>query len=653
MKTNMMKITAFASLFAAVAFVGCSSDDSGIVIPPDGGGGETPDVETELQGTISQDSILDPAIAYELKGTLLVEAGATLTIPAGTTITSDAGTENYIAVLKGAQIDVQGTMSEPVIMTSVNGNAGDWGGLLLCGEGITTEGVDAIAEVGGLVYGGTNPADNSGNINYLVIEGAGAQINSESQYNGLSLYAVGSGTTISNVAILDGADDGVEFFGGSVSVENLYLENNEDDSVDWTEGWDGAITNTYVLHTITGFSTAIEADGENQNPTITNFTAVSETGGTALQFKKESGATITGLSLTGYDTSIDMRDNGPLANIQIDGADANPELTYTAPATVDVSMFDWVSNRGEVAEDILQGTITGDVVLDASVAYTLNSSLIVENGASLTIPAGTKITARAGGTDVYIAVLKGGTIDIQGTEENPVVMSSANEMAGDWGGLTICGNASTTAGVDAVAEVGGFIYGGNDDADSSGNISNLVVIGSGAQINAESQYNGISFYAVGSGTTVQNIAVINGADDGVEFFGGTVSAANIYLQDNEDDAVDWTEGWNGTITDTYVLHDITGFSTAVEADGVNANPKLINFTAVSSTGGTALQFKKESGATFTNASISGYATLVDMRDGGPVSNIFVDGTPLSTATDDVWNGTPVDISSWTWIDARL
>src|SRR5690606_2119940 len=143
-------------------------------------------------------------------------------------------------------------------MKSAGGNPGDWGGLLLCGEGITTEGIDAIAEVGGLIYGGTNNSDNSGSIEYLVIRGAGAQINSESQYNGLTLYAVGSGTSISNIAVIDGADDGIEFFGGAVSATDLYFENNEDDSVDWTEGWNGTITNTYILHNGPSFSTALE-----------------------------------------------------------------------------------------------------------------------------------------------------------------------------------------------------------------------------------------------------------------------------------------------------------------------------------------------------------------------------------------------------------
>ena len=650
MKKTLRTFSVLFALACGLTFSSCSTDDSNI-IDPDGGVNPGP-VNNELKGNIESDLTLDPSVSYKLTGQLNVLSGVTLTIPAGTKITANAGTEVYIAIQKGAEIAVNGTRSNPVIMTSVNAQAGDWGGLLLLGNAVTTEGVDAKAEVGGFIYGGTDNTDNSGSIDYLVIEGAGAQINAKSQYNGLTLYAVGSGTSINNVALINGADDGVEFFGGTVSVTNLYLENNEDDAIDWTEGWNGTVTNAYSLHTIEGFSTVVEADGFNNNPKIVNLTSVSTTGGTALQFKKESGATISGLSLTGYDTSVDMKDFGPLSNIKLNGETANPEISYTATATVDESSFNWINNRSSVDATILQGTVTGELTLDASVEYQLTSSYIVQDGGKLTIPAGTKITARDGGTDVYIAVLKGGKIDIQGTESNPVVMSSINAKAGDWGGLTIVGKAVTTEGIDATAEVGGFIYGGNDNADSSGSIKNLVIIGTGAQINSESQYNGVSFYSVGSGTVVENIAVINGSDDGVEFFGGTVSAKNLYFENNEDDAVDWTEGWNGTVTNVYVLHNIEGFSTAVEGDGLNNNPKLINFTAISSTGGIALQFKKESGATINNLYLEGYDTNIDMKDFGALSNIKIDG--VNAVKDaDYSLGTKVDISAWNWIDARL
>ena len=627
-------------------------------------GGDDPEIITDptdsvisnlqngiMNGILTESFTLNANGSYALTGAFIVEEGATLTIPAGTQIIAEAGgTDVYIAILKGAKININGTGSNPVIMSSIDANPGDWGGLTICGKATTTSGIDATAEVGGFIYGGTEDNDNSGTIRNLVIHGTGAQINSESQYNGISLYAVGSETSIQNVAVINGSDDGIEFFGGSVSVTNIYLENNEDDSIDWTEGWNGTVTNTYISHSIEDFSTAFEGDKVNNNPKFVNVTATSTTGGTALQFKKESGATITNLYLSGYEKNIDMKDNGPLANVVIDGEAAQTDVAYNEGTMVDISNWDFIN--GSIAPvEIINGTITSNRTLKADTKYSLTGSFIVDNGATLTIEAGTKITADKGGTDVYIAVLKGSKIDIQGTEANPVVISSYNPAAGDWGGLTICGKATTTAGVDATAEVGGFVYGGSTDNDNSGSIKNLVIKGTGAQINSESQYNGVSFYAVGSETVVENIAVIDGSDDGVEFFGGTVNASNLYLENNEDDSVDWTEGWNGTITNTYISHTIEGFSTAFEGDKVNNNPKFVNVTAVSTVGGTALQFKKESGATITKLHLSGYEENIDMRDNGPLENVKIDGE--NADPNATYNAEKIDISAWTWKNASL
>ncbi len=621
MMKTLSKLLSFA-LITGLLSVSCGSDD-------DNGGPITPIDDSILNGLISEDLTLDASVEYSITGTVTVASGVTLTIPAGTEIVSEPGVDNYLAILKGADIDIQGTAANPVIMRS-NGQAGAWGGLVICGDATTTEGADAIAEVGGLIYGGNNDTDSSGNIDYLIVRDAGAQITTTSQFNGLTLYAVGSGTTIDNVGIINGTDDGVEFFGGTVNVNNLYLQNNEDDAVDWTEGWNGTLTNGYVLNTIPNFSTAIEADGANNNPTLVNFTAISSTGGTAIQIKNDSGATINGLTLTGFDTSFDFRDSAPASNLQIDGADADTadDAVFSTSST-NASLFAWVIDAGTGSGNVLPATISSDLTLDASVAYEISGPVLVSNGATLTIPAGTTITSESG-TANYLAVLKGASIDIQGTMADPVVMESNDGQA--WGGLLICGDATTTEGVNAIAEVGGLVYGGTNDTDNSGTINYLVLKNTGAQINADSQFNGLTLYAVGNGTTITNVAVIGGSDDGVEFFGGTVNMTNFYAENLEDDAVDWTEGWNGTLTNTFVNITIADFSTAIEADGVNNNPTLINFTAVSTMGGTGIQIKNNSGATITGLSLTGFDTQFDFRDSAPASNLQTDDADAAEAT---------------------
>ncbi|WP_321997252.1 hypothetical protein [Draconibacterium orientale] len=658
MKKLTIKFLGLALLATAV-FISCDDDDPvtptlTVVEKLDNG---------IMEGTLEENYTLSAGMSYNLSGSFIVADGAKLTIPAGTNIIADAGgTGVYLAVLMGGKIEINGTAGSPVVMSSPNANPGDWGGLTICGKATTTAGANSEAEVGGFIYGGDDDTDNSGSVTYLVIKGTGAQINEESQYNGVSCYALGSGTTLENIAVINGSDDGIEFFGGTVSVTNIFLQNNEDDAIDWTEGWSGTVNNAYVEHTIEGFSTVIEGDKDNNNPKINNLTAVSTTGGTALQFKKESGMTITGLSLSGYAVSIDMKDDGPLANVIIDGEEADPTKSYNAPATVDPTQWTWID--AELAEVVeLNGNVDSDVTLDASKTYRLTGSYIVQDGASLTIPAGTKIHADNGGTDVYIAVLMGGQIFINGEANNPVVISSDLSQPGDWGGLTICGKATTTAGVNAEAEVGGFIYGGTDDSDNSGSVTNLVIRGTGAQINEESQYNGVSLYAVGSETTLENLAIFDGSDDGIEFFGGTATVTNIYVENCEDDAIDWTEGWSGGITNTYVSHTIAGFSTVFEGDKDNNNPVFTNVTAISTVDGTGLQFKKESGATITNLHMEGYAIDLDMKDGGALSNVQIDGAnPDVTLMDGETSkytlnsgkdADAIDISGWTWINAEL
>ncbi|MDN6279609.1 MAG: hypothetical protein L0J45_01250 [Psychroflexus sp.] len=318
----------------SLATLSCSDDDQDLT--------EIPTSELELAGEIKSDLTLDPSKAYTLSSILSVDNNAILTIPAGTSITTSTGTDVYLVVQQGAKIQVQGTPAAPVVMSP--SGSGSWGGLVIAGKGVTSEGVNAIAEVGGILYGGNDNQDDSGSIQYLVMKQTGAQINADSQFNGLTLYAVGENTQIDNVAIIEGQDDGIEFFGGRAHVSNFYAENLQDDAVDWTEGWNGTLENVYISHTEANFSTALEADGVNGNPSLINFTAVSTVGGTALQFKANSGATIQGLSLSGYETTIDMRDNGPLDNVQIEGETASPDFNYDFSMTVNKSDFDWALN---------------------------------------------------------------------------------------------------------------------------------------------------------------------------------------------------------------------------------------------------------------------------------------------------------------------
>ena len=226
-----------------------------------------------LAGTYKSDKTLTADKIWKLSGRVFIADGATLTIPAGTIIKAEGGTgtdSSFICIARGGKIDAQGTADKPIIMTSVaddiqigqkNGsnldasNVGLWGGLLVLGKApgsfkndvveYQIEGIPA-EETNGL-YGGNDPADNSGVINYLSIRHGGTSIGEDNEINGLTLGGVGTGTSISNVEVIGNQDDGIEFFGGTVNASNLLVWGQGDDGLDIDQSYSGTINNAIVI----------------------------------------------------------------------------------------------------------------------------------------------------------------------------------------------------------------------------------------------------------------------------------------------------------------------------------------------------------------------------------------------------------------------
>ncbi|UJH66200.1 beta strand repeat-containing protein [Allomuricauda sp. SCSIO 65647] len=725
------------------AFVACQDDSSDIIFNIENttnnttGGGDDDDPGTggdptiiEIGGDQTSDLALDGPGAneiYLLTSPLIMQDGTTLSITAGTEIRSNAGTNGYIAILQGAQIQATGTPSQPIVMTSNNAapSAGDWGGLVILGRASINSGDTATSEVGNFTYGGTDDIDSSGNLQYVRLEYTGAAINSESEFNGISFYAVGNQTNVDFIEVFEGSDDGVEFFGGTVEANNVIIVNAQDDSLDWTEGWTGGITDLYI-ETSSDSDKVIEADGnEDDNtatplsaPTITNFTAVglgSAAGAEAVRLRRGTQATFVNVFIEGYEEAFDIDDPTTIDHVLNDETSVT-DITFvdittrlvsdqssTSTDITEADLFSGISNgtatdvsnwgsgwstlsapSTSTAELTEVGDGSSDITLNAGTTYTLSGALVMQSGTTLTIPAGTEIRAEAGGTDVYIAIQQGAQINAQGTADNPIVMTSnANSpSAGDWGGLVILGNATINSGSTATSEVGNFTYGGSDDTDNSGTLSYVRLEYTGAAINSESEFNGVSFYAVGSDTTVEFIQVHEGADDGVEFFGGTVNASNVVITNAQDDSVDWTEGWRGTLTDAYIQTS-SDSDKVIEADGNEddnsatplSSPTLINFTAIglgSGQGAEAIRLRRGTEADFTNVYLQGYAEGFDIDDPLTVDAIINDISNVTNVTFDdittnlvsdtgsdgtttpgeadffsgVGNGTQTDVATW-------
>ena len=664
----MRKLLLILSVVSAFFFTACEDDTSDITLNITNNynnGGENPNpVETRVNigGTQTADLNLDGPgqnVTYVLTEPVIMEEGTTLNITAGTRIESNAGTNGYIAVKQGATINAQGSQCDPIIMTSASSNpaAGDWGGLVVLGKAPINAGESATSEVGNFSYGGTDAADNSGVIRYVRLEYTGAAINTESEFNGFSMYAVGNGTVVENIEAFEGADDGIEFFGGTVNVNNIVVTNSQDDSMDWTEGWNGTVNNVYIKMNAEG-DHAIEADGNEDNnaaepfsdPTINNITMIgagSGVGQEAVRFRRGTKATLSNVWVEGFQEGFDIDDaqtetnvaNGELSVNDVtfidvntmlvsDNVDANTFFSGMGNGTitdVDSWGYCWSTVSGGTSGRTIElaGTYNSDYYLNPINNYKLSGSMVIQDGATLHIPAGITVKCAASGTQVNLVVSQGAKIIAEGTATEPIVFTSnsSSPQAGDWGGLVILGKAPINAGESATSEIGNYPYGGSDAADNSGVIKFVRLEYTGAAINTESEYNGFSFYAVGSGTVVENIQAYKGADDGVEFFGGTVSASNIALVDNQDDSLDWTEGWNGTLTNVYIKIDENS-DKAIEADGNEDNnaaqpyssPTINNITAIGIGGTEAFRLRRGTQVNMTNVYLQNFDEGFDIDD---------------------------------------
>nr|MBX2829323.1 hypothetical protein [Flavobacteriaceae bacterium] len=273
-----------------------------------------------------------------------------------------------------------------------------------------------------------------------------------------------------------------------------------------------------------------------------------------------------------------------------------------------------LDNSGPSGTENLAGVVNGDVTLNASIEYFLTSAFVVESG-SLTIPAGTTIKA-TGGTAAYIAVARGAQIFIEGTSDNPVVMTSnaASPAPGDWGGLVVCGNAPTNKGTDVTSEVADLLYGGNNANDNSGSIRYLRVEYTGATFSNDKEFNGVSLFGVGAGTTFEYVQSLNGGDDGIEFFGGTVDGNFLVSIGSGDDSIDFADGWNGNGDSWYIANGAkAGIEGSNNGDDGDATPvtttTLSNITVVGPVTEGALFFK-EGGGNFTVTNF--YTDAIDL-----------------------------------------
>ena len=264
-------------------------------------------------------------------------------------------TQEALIVTRGSTVQVQGTATDPVVMTSETqfddwaaggaGTAGrgEWAGFALMGNARTNEcgtPCDVAAEGNIGAYGGTDDADNSGTMQYLVIRHAGNDLDGNgNELNGFTLFGTGSGSTIDHIQVHKGLDDGIEHFGGADFMSHVVLTDNADDSFDWGQGYRGGAQFVVVKQAPDAADRAIEADNDGSNP---NFTPVSlpvlanmtfmgdplgDAGADGILLRRGTGANIYNTIVTGFaDNCLDIDELATMQRAH-NGADFTGDLT--------------------------------------------------------------------------------------------------------------------------------------------------------------------------------------------------------------------------------------------------------------------------------------------------------------------------------------
>lgn len=335
-----------------------------------------------------------------------------------------------------------------------------------------------------------------------------------------------------------------------------------------------------------------------------------------------------------------------------------------------------LASAANAAEVLVTADITTSTVWTNDNTYNLQDQIYVRNGATLTIQEGTVVasTTNLGGS---LAVTRGSQLFVNGTQLNPVIMTSKADVAtwdadgshptggnprtgawregcNEWGNLTIMGRGyiseddvaqgntavpdpSNTAQMEGL--VAAFVgdpdvqYGGGDDDDDSGSISYLNLRYGGRVIALDNELNGLSLGGIGRGTDLEYIEIMNNVDDGIEIWGGAVSLKHFSIWNVGDDSLDCDQGWRGKaqfglIVQGYSCDDSQG-------SGVGDN-------AIETDGGENSDWQPLTTTDFRNLTVIGQPTdgdgLTAWRDGARVqyhSSIFMDCGEKVVRFDDV------------------
>ena len=270
------------------------------------------------------------------------------------------------------------------------------------------------------------------------------------------------------------------------------------------------------------------------------------------------------------------------------------------------------------------GIIKANETWTADKIYYLAGKVVVNDGITLTIEAGTIVKGAEGQGSLASALVidQGGKLNAAGTAAKPIIFTSVldniqiGQKAGTnlsiadiglWGGVIVLGKAPISVSGDvATKQIEGIPatdtfgqFGGTIANDNSGVFKYISIRHGGITIGADNEINGLTLGGVGSGTMVDHIEIVANQDDAIEIFGGSVNVTNILTWAQGDDALDFDEGWSGSIKNALVIMG-AGSDSAMELDGPAGSAAT------------------EAGYTVENVTLKGAGTIskyADLRDG--------------------------------------
>ncbi len=343
-------------------------------------------------------------------------------------------------------------------------------------------------------------------------------------------------------------------------------------------------------------------------------------------------------AVTGYTGGGAFVDGNWLAGWTNFSTDSTPEDDDSAP-TVEVN-----------------ADIDADTTWTADEIYSLTVPVHVLDGATLTIEPGTLIKS---GPDGSLIVSRGGMIDAVGTKDEPIVFTSladnGSKAVGDWGGVLLLGNArnwNEEELIEGLAEDPLNYHGGDDDADSSGTLKYVRIEFGGTDIGNGNEINGLTMGSVGSGTTISYVQVNTTQDDGFEWFGGTVDADHLVVNNAGDDMFDGDVGWRGALEYAFGRHvnPLSGDPNGYEMDGDNDSARPVNVNTTVET-----KYVTLCGTGFAGLNVSYGAVLRENLQGAHDSVLFAGFDYTLDTRDSIADGNDVDIAitnsmAWGFVD---